>query len=86
MDEESKVVYVQAPQYQTNHILHLLLSIVTAGLWIPVWVIIAAANQQRRNPTSFQGSTKSFVIRGSVALGVVIFLIVVGSIISLITR
>lgn len=22
-----------------NHILHLLLSIVTAGLWIPVWIL-----------------------------------------------
>ncbi len=25
----------------TNHILHLLLSIVTAGMWIPVWILIA---------------------------------------------
>lgn len=23
----------------TNHILHLLLSIITAGLWIPLWIL-----------------------------------------------
>lgn len=25
----------------TNHILHLLLSIITAGIWIPVWILMA---------------------------------------------
>jgi len=29
---------------QTNHVLHLLLTLVTAGLWIPVWIIVAIAN------------------------------------------
>ena len=33
-----------SPKKRTNHILHLLLSIFTAGLWIPVWIIIAIAN------------------------------------------
>lgn len=32
----------QAPS--PNHILHLLLSVFTAGLWIPVWLIIAATS------------------------------------------
>lgn len=32
---------------RTNHILHLLLSVVTAGAWVPAWIIIALVNQQR---------------------------------------
>lgn len=30
--------------YNTNHILHLLLSILTAGIWIVPWVFISWAN------------------------------------------
>ena len=32
---------------RTNHILHLLLSIVTAGLWLPIWIIVAIVNAFR---------------------------------------
>ena len=30
-----------------NHILHLLLSIFTAGLWLPVWLVVALRNKQK---------------------------------------
>lgn len=30
-----------------SHVLHLLLSVVTAGLWIPVWIVIALATDSR---------------------------------------
>lgn len=42
--------YAPAPQVvvvqkkQTNHVFHLLMSIITLGLWIPVWIIVAIAN------------------------------------------
>lgn len=29
---------------QTNHVFHLLMTILTVGLWIPVWIIVAIAN------------------------------------------
>lgn len=29
---------------KTNHALHLVMTILTGGLWIPVWVIVAAIN------------------------------------------
>jgi len=32
----------------TNHILHLLLSIFTLGLWIPVWIILAIVGGEKR--------------------------------------
>lgn len=28
---------------KANHVLHLLLSLVSCGLWLPVWLIVAAA-------------------------------------------
>jgi len=31
-----------------NHILHLLLSIFTLGLWIPVWIFLALVSHERR--------------------------------------
>lgn len=33
---------------ETNHILHLLLSIVTAGLWLPVWILASLNNAGNR--------------------------------------
>lgn len=33
---------------KTNHVLHLLLSIVTVGVWIPVWIVIAVVNSMRK--------------------------------------
>lgn len=31
-----------------NHILHLLLSVVTLGLWLPAWLIIAVSTKETR--------------------------------------
>lgn len=79
------IVYVEVQQHKTNHILHLLLSIVTAGLWIPVWIIIAAVNSNRANPVTFTGSTKDLVVRAAIALGVIILIFLIVGIASLIT-
>lgn len=32
----------------TNHAFHLIMSIVTIGLWIPVWIIVSIANSGKR--------------------------------------
>lgn len=40
-----------------NHILHLLLSLVTLGLWLIVWLIIVVANSGKRPRCSVCGST-----------------------------
>lgn len=37
-------VTVNEPRKRVNHLLHLVLTILTAGLWLPVWIIIALAN------------------------------------------
>jgi hypothetical protein len=35
-------------KHRTNHVLHLIISIVTVGLWIPVWIIVAISNRIER--------------------------------------
>jgi hypothetical protein len=33
---------------ETNHVLHLILTILTCGFWGFVWIIVAAANSKRK--------------------------------------
>ncbi len=34
---------------KTNHILHLIMSVITWGVWIPVWIIISiGVNSERK--------------------------------------
>lgn len=44
MDNQIKALQLLSKKKRTSHVLHLILSIVTAGLWIPVWVIVALSN------------------------------------------
>jgi hypothetical protein len=41
---------------RVNHILHLILSVLTAGLWIPVWIFLGATNSAERTRCSVCGS------------------------------
>ena len=34
--------------YQTNHILHLLLSVISLGCWLPVWALVSLSNYLER--------------------------------------
>jgi Na+-transporting NADH:ubiquinone oxidoreductase subunit NqrC len=43
---ETQVVMVKG--HPTNHILHLILSIVTAGLWLPVWALVSLTGGEKR--------------------------------------
>lgn len=33
---------------RTNHVFHLLMTLITLGLWLPVWFIVAIANAGKR--------------------------------------
>lgn len=59
-----------------NHILHLLLSVVTAGFWIPVWIIVTlmhAGTGSSARPVDF----RSNAVRGGIALGVILIIFIV---------
>ncbi len=30
--------------YKTSHVLHLILSLLTAGLWVPFWILVSVSN------------------------------------------
>ena len=47
--EQRMLKEVILAKYQTNHILHILLSLLTAGLWIIAWIIMTLANKKQRN-------------------------------------
>ncbi len=43
-------IFVLANQKKnTNHILHLILSLLTGGLWLIVWVIVAVSNSRHNS-------------------------------------
>lgn len=44
----SAQVVVGRDPFETNHILHLLLTVFTLGLWAPVWFFIAWSNANKR--------------------------------------
>lgn len=43
-DQILSIMLMLSKKKSTSHVLHLTLSIVTVGLWIPVWVIVALSN------------------------------------------
>lgn len=40
--------------YQTSHTLHFVLSLLTAGLWVIVWVIVALRNANKRRKVALR--------------------------------
>lgn len=38
---EEEIEMVLAERQTPNHLLHLVLSLVTAGLWLPIWILVA---------------------------------------------
>lgn len=41
---DQEVAVMLSQKKQTSHILHLLLSIITGGLWLIVWLLVASSN------------------------------------------
>ena len=44
MDNQIKALQLLSKKKSTSHVLHLILSIVTVGLWVPVWIIVTLSN------------------------------------------
>ena len=79
IQDQINIISAQAElsEYKTNHILHLILTILTAGLWLIVWVIVASSNSTKRYSsmnTIKNGGKKSF----SIGIGGMIFYIFLG--------
>lgn len=51
---ENKIKFeeLKITEAKTNHILHLLLTLLTGGLWVIVWIIVGMTNEQKRSNAS----------------------------------
>lgn len=71
---------VLATRPQPSHVLHLMLSLVTFGLWIPVWLVAAAlagtapwrCNQCGETAASSEGTENTFPLAARLAVIVAI--------------
>lgn len=48
VESETDYHVVLVRGYRVNHILHLLLSLVTVGIWIPVWILLMIFGGEKR--------------------------------------
>jgi len=48
LESRSRYTAVVVYGHRPNHVLHLLLSVFTLGLWIPVWILLAITNRVQR--------------------------------------
>lgn len=39
-----KAMQLLSKKKKTSHVLHLILSLVTVGFWVPVWIIVCISN------------------------------------------
>ena len=46
-----KLIMLEQQLVKTNHLLHLLLTLCTGGLWVVIWLLCAAINQHKNAPT-----------------------------------
>lgn len=44
------------PRYEVNHLIHLILSLVTCGLWLPLWLTACIMSAVQGNVCSFCGT------------------------------
>jgi Na+-translocating ferredoxin:NAD+ oxidoreductase RnfE subunit len=35
-------------KHKTDHLFHLLLAVLSAGVWLPIWIMVAAVNANER--------------------------------------
>lgn len=48
-DAEIRKLERELSETKTNHILHLILTLITGGFWGIVWLIVAISNNSQRN-------------------------------------
>ena len=48
IDAKTMSLVSRRDDYKTSHVLHLLLSVFTLGIWVPVWIIVTMSNAIER--------------------------------------
>jgi len=57
MNPNNEYLIAKRNDHRTSHVLHLLLSVITAGLWVPIWLLVALshANERRKIDRKLMG-------------------------------
>lgn len=53
-DQETLMMLARRNDYRTSHVLHLLLSILTVGIWVPVWLLVTLSNAIERRKIDYR--------------------------------
>ena len=53
-DSETLMMLARRNDYRTSHVLHLLLSILTVGIWVPVWLLVTLSNAIERRKIDYR--------------------------------
>lgn len=69
---------VVLPPAGPNHLIHLILTLVTCGLWAPVWLLVAILDSRPDGPAAPLSRTAR--ILGFVALGLLVALVVASNV------
>ena len=48
MNADQQLLLAKYNNYKTNHVLHLILSVLTVGFWIPIWALCGLSNANER--------------------------------------
>ena len=80
MDYEKRMLTeLKKQQYRTRHLLHLVLSVLTAGLWIPIWILCAISNANERQKLDICGPDHQGMALGAkIAIAILVLFIIVG--------
>lgn len=67
-EDINRELYIQSHKKQTNHKLHLFISILTIGIWVIPWILISIVNnsknvamEDRVKKTRWKSALKSFL-------------------------
>lgn len=60
---DTQVVLVRG--HRPNHILHLILSIITLGVWLIVWILVAVLGGEKRKVLTFAPETQKAAPEGA---------------------
>lgn len=48
MTDNTQYLIAKRADHRTAHLLHLVLSVITAGLWVPVWILVTLSHSIER--------------------------------------
>jgi hypothetical protein len=61
--QRKMMIEILTKKHKTSHILHLLLSVVTGGLWVPVWILVTVSDAIERGKVERAADSDTYAHR-----------------------